>query len=81
MLAMTITFPIRDQTPLQLLLGHLHATLHAAFWPIDDEENESYFDGTSEYTDRDNDDETNDDADDYLDNESDDTEEDDDDLG
>lgn len=78
---MTITFPTSAQTPLQMLLCSLHATLHAVFSPIDDEENESYFDGTSEYTDRDSDDETNDDADDYLDNEGDDTEEDDDDLG
>lgn len=77
---MTTALPIGDTSRLEFWLGSIHTTLRAAFCPVDDEENERYFDGASEYTNRDTDEEDTDDADDYLSDE-DDTEEDDDDLG
>ncbi len=58
----------------------LLAQLYAAFAPIDDEENEGYFDGIAEFIDRDDDDEDEDDADDYL-NKDEEEDLDDDDLG
>lgn len=59
-----ITTPhISTDHTLELWLRAIYAVLHAACMPIDDEENEGYFDGTSEYTDRDSDDEDEDDAD------------------
>ena len=63
---MTTTLHISAAYTLELWPRAIFASLHAAFMPIDDEENEGYFDGTSEYTDRDSDDEDEDDVDKAL---------------
>ncbi|MDP6479412.1 MAG: hypothetical protein QGI75_05150 [Phycisphaerales bacterium] len=60
---------------------NLLAQFCATLAPIDDEENENYFDGTAEYIDRDDDDEDKDDVDDYLEDDEDFGNEDEDDLG
>ena len=62
---------------IEYLLARFFATLR----PIDDEENESSFNGTAEYIDRDDDDDDKDDVDDYLEDDQDLANEDEDDPG
>ncbi|MDP6602026.1 MAG: hypothetical protein QGG74_02600 [Phycisphaerales bacterium] len=77
---MSTTHPLGSTNGLASWFEHLLAHLDTALPPIDDEENEGYFDGTAEYIDRD-DDEEDDDADTYLDIEDEEDDEDEDDLG
>jgi hypothetical protein len=80
---MSTAHPLGPTIGLASWLEHLLAQFHAALLPIDDEENEGYFDGTAEYIERDDDeeDDEDDDADNYLATEDDNDDEDEDDLG